>query len=136
MAPEEPREELPNDLAELTRIAHERGWIRDAFYDYDAATLDAEARAALEQSARWLRANPQYDIRIEGHCDERGTEQYNLALGDRRAASALDYLATLGVDRRRMTTISYGESHPFDEGSNEAAWAQNRRAHLVIVSRR
>jgi peptidoglycan-associated lipoprotein len=127
---------LPNDLAELTRMAHERGWIRDAFYNFDEATLDSAARDALTTSAQWLRQNSQYAIRIEGHCDERGTEQYNLALGERRASSAADYLVTQGVDRSRITTVSYGESRPFAEGSSEAAWSQNRRAHLVIVARR
>ncbi|HUP59521.1 MAG TPA: peptidoglycan-associated lipoprotein Pal [Thermoanaerobaculia bacterium] len=129
-------EVLPRDLGELNDMARERGWIRDALFAYDEFTLDDDARRALDTSAQWLRSNPAYAIRIEGHCDERGTEQYNLALGDRRASTAADYLAALGIDRTRIRTVSYGESRPFDEGSDEAAWAQNRRAHLVIIEER
>ncbi|HYC93799.1 MAG TPA: peptidoglycan-associated lipoprotein Pal [Thermoanaerobaculia bacterium] len=127
---------LSEDIREANRAARERGWIRDAFFAFDATTLDAEAQEALRQSATWLRQNPEYRIRIEGHCDERGTEQYNLALGDRRADTALSYLVTLGVDRARIQTVSYGEERPFEEGANESAWAQNRRAHLVLSARR
>ncbi len=132
----EPGDVLSEDIIEANRVARERGWIRDAFFAFDASTLDEDAQAALRQSATWLRQNPQFNIRIEGHCDERGTEQYNLALGDRRAETAVSYLATLGVDRSRISTVSYGEERPFEEGSNEAAWAQNRRAHLVLAGRR
>jgi peptidoglycan-associated lipoprotein len=127
---------LPQDVREADRVARDRGWIRDAFFGFDASTLDAEAQRALQQSGSWLRANPDFRIRIEGHCDERGTEQYNLALGDRRADSAATYLVALGVDRDRIETVSYGEERPFEEGSNEAAWAQNRRAHISLASRR
>jgi peptidoglycan-associated lipoprotein len=127
---------LSEDIREANRVARERGWIRDAFFAFDASTLDGDAQEALRQSAAWLRQNPGYRLRIEGHCDERGTEQYNLALGDRRAASAVSYLATLGVDRSRIETVSYGEERPFEEGSDESAWAQNRRAHLVLSGRR
>lgn len=126
-------ETLPTDLSELNRVLRERGLLRDAFYAFDAATLDEDAREALAMSANWLRANPEYKLTVEGHTDERGTSQYNLALGERRAYSALDYLATLGVDRSRMTTVSYGEERPFEVGSSEAVYAQNRRAHLVVT---
>ena len=128
------RDVLPSDLSELTRMAHERGWLRDAFFAYDAATLSGEAREALAMSARWLRDNPRYTLLVEGHCDERGTSQYNLALGDRRAQTARDYLVQVGVPASRIRTTSYGEERPFDTGSNESAWARNRRAHLVLVS--
>jgi len=127
---------LSSDLAEVDRVARERGWIRDAFFGFDASTLDADAQEALRQSASWLREHREFRIRIEGHCDERGTEQYNLALGDRRAETATAYLATLGVDRSRIDTVSYGEEHPFASGSSEEAWSQNRRAHLVVIGRR
>ncbi len=127
---------LSGDIADVNRRAHENGWIQDAFFAFDESTLDADAQAALRQSATWLREHPEFRIRIEGHCDERGTEQYNLALGDRRAETAAAYLATLGVDRARMENVSLGEERPFEEGSTEAAWAQNRRAHLVISGRR
>ena len=117
---------------DLNRVARDRGWIRDAFFAYDSNTLNAEARAALDASARWLRDQPTVRVIIEGHCDERGTEQYNLALGDRRAETAREYLVALGVDPARISTISYGEERPFAAGSDEDAWQQNRRAHLRI----
>jgi peptidoglycan-associated lipoprotein len=121
-----------NDLDELTRIAAARGWLRDAFYSYDSSLLTAEARDALANSARWLQENPQYTLLVEGHCDERGTQQYNLALGERRSHIAKEYLASLGVSPQRLRTISYGEERPFAVGSSENAWSQNRRAHLRI----
>ena len=127
---------LSEDIREANRVARERGWIRDAFFAFDASTLDADAQEALRRSATWLRQNPEYRIRIEGHCDDQGTEQYNLALGDRRAETAVAFLASLGVDRVRIDTVSYGEERPFEEGSNETAWAQNRRAHLLLAGRR
>lgn len=126
-------EELPSDLAELNRQAQEKGWIRDAFFEYDEATLTAAAQDALSASATWLKAHGDYNLLVEGHCDERGTEQYNLALGDRRANTAKDYLVTLGIDAGRIRTVSYGEERPFAEGSSDEAWSQNRRAHLVLV---
>lgn len=126
-------EALPADVEQLNRTVQDRGLIRDAFFAYDEATLNNDAQSALTTSANWLRQNPKYTILIEGHCDERGTEQYNLALGDRRASIVRDYLITLGVDAGRIRTVSYGEERPFDPGHNEAAWAKNRRAHLVIV---
>lgn len=125
-------EALPSDLADLNRVLRERGMLRDAFYGYDSSTLDNEARESLAMSASWLRENPQYRLIIEGHCDDRGTSQYNLALGERRAYAAQEYLATLGVASSRMSTVSYGEERPFEVGGTEAAHAQNRRAHLVV----
>ncbi len=134
--PETPEPDvLSGDIAEVNRKARENGWIHDAFFGFDAATLDADAQEALSSSATWLRAHPEFGLLVEGHCDERGTEQYNLALGDRRAESAIAQLATLGVDRNRIKSVSYGEEHPFEEGSTEEAWAQNRRAHLVLTRR-
>ncbi len=128
-------EQLPSDIEQLNRVVQTRGYLRDAFFGYDESALSSDAQAALTSSATWLRSNPQYNVLIEGHTDERGTEQYNLALGDRRAAIARDYLTTLGVDSRRIRTVSYGEERAFEEGHNEAAWAQNRRAHVVLVGR-
>jgi peptidoglycan-associated lipoprotein len=133
---ETPREEIiPTNIEELNRYAREKGWVRDAFYNYDEATLDDAAQAALSSSATWLRSDQGrgYNLLVEGHCDERGTEQYNLALGDRRANSAKDFLVTLGVDAGRIRTVSYGEERPFEEGHDDSAWSQNRRAHLVLV---
>ncbi|HJQ39715.1 MAG TPA: peptidoglycan-associated lipoprotein Pal [Thermoanaerobaculia bacterium] len=132
--PIEPRVES-EDIEEINRRAQAEGWIADAFFPYDASTLDDAAQQALTKSASYLREHPQYGLLIEGHCDERGTEQYNLALGDHRAATASQYLQTLGIDAARLRTVSYGEERPFAEGSNEEAWAQNRRAHLVLVKR-
>ena len=130
------RDVLSEDIVAANRLARERGLLRDAFFAFDASTLDHAAQEALRHSATWLRQNPEFRIRIEGHCDERGTEQYNLALGDRRAATAASYLTALGIDRSRISTVSYGEERPFEDGSNESAWAQNRRAHLVLADRR
>lgn len=133
---EAPREDVfPSDIEELNRYVQRQGYIRDAFYNYDEATLDEAAQTALTSSANWLkgREGAGYNLLVEGHCDERGTEQYNLALGDRRANSARDYLMTLGVDGSRIRTVSYGEERPFEEGHDDSSWAQNRRAHLVLV---
>jgi len=102
------------------------------FFDFDRYNLKANARATLEKQAAWLMKNPAVSILIEGHCDERGTREYNLALGERRANSAKDYLIALGVAPSRIRTISYGEERPFAVGSNETAWAQNRRARTRI----
>ena len=126
-------EELPRDIEALNQYAQSKGYIRDAFYPYGEAALDADAQAALTASADWLKKNSSYNLLIEGHCDERGTEQYNLALGDRRSNSARDFLLTLGIDGSRIRTVSYGEERPFEQGQSEAAYAQNRRAHLVLV---
>jgi peptidoglycan-associated lipoprotein len=125
--------ELSTNIEEANRQAQLRGFIKDAYYGYDEASLGADAQAALTDSANWMKKNPQYNLLIEGHCDERGTEQYNLALGDRRANQAKQFLMTLGVDAGRIRTVSYGEERPFDPGHDEAAWAKNRRAHLVLV---
>lgn len=128
-------ETFPADIEALNRFVQEKGYVRDAFFNYDEAGLDDAAQSALSASATWLksRQGAGYNLLIEGHCDERGTEQYNLALGDRRANTARDYLVTLGVDAGRIRTVSYGEERPFEEGHDDNAWAQNRRAHLVLV---
>jgi peptidoglycan-associated lipoprotein len=128
-------EALPADIDELNRAVQQRGLLSDAFFNYAEAALSADAQAALTTSANWLKQNPGYNVLIEGHCDERGTEQYNLALGDRRANIAREYLATLGVDASRIRTVSYGEERPFDPGHDESAWSKNRRAHLVLVGK-
>jgi peptidoglycan-associated lipoprotein len=128
-------ETLPNDIGELNRVAQSRGYIQDAFFEYNDSQLTADAQSALTSSATWLKKNPQYNLLIEGHCDERGTEQYNLALGDRRANQAKEYLVTLGVDGGRIRTVSYGEERPFDPGHDDSAWSKNRRDHLVLVGK-
>jgi peptidoglycan-associated lipoprotein len=128
-------EVLPTDTEELNRYLQGKGLIRDAFFEYAEATLSSDAQAALTTSANWLKSNPKYNLLVEGHCDERGTEQYNLALGDKRAQQAKDYLVASGVDASRIRTVSYGEERPFDPGHDENAWGQNRRAHLVLVGK-
>jgi peptidoglycan-associated lipoprotein len=120
------------DLATINQRARSEGWIADAFFDLDRAALTDAAQEALTHSAGWLRTHPGYALTIEGHCDDRGTEQYNLALGDRRAQIARTYLGSLGVDASRLETVSYGEEKPFAVGESESAWSQNRRAHLVL----
>ncbi|HVJ02332.1 MAG TPA: peptidoglycan-associated lipoprotein Pal [Sphingomonas sp.] len=100
----------------------------------DQYDIDPQARTILDSQAQWLNANPNTRITIEGHCDERGTREYNLALGDRRANAAKNYLAARGVSPSRITTISYGKERPIALGSDESSWAQNRRAVTIVIS--
>ena len=102
------------------------------FFDFDKYNLTPESRRTLERQAAWLQRFPAVTLTIEGHCDERGTREYNLALGERRANSAKAYLVALGVDANRLNTISYGKERPEALGSNESAWAQNRRSVTVV----
>ncbi|MGQ0558951.1 MAG: peptidoglycan-associated lipoprotein Pal [Sphingosinicella sp.] len=102
------------------------------FFAFDSYALDESARRTLDSQAEWLIRNPAVRVVIEGHCDERGTREYNLALGDRRANAARDYLEARGVSAGRMQTISWGKERPAAEGSHEGAWAQNRRAVTVV----
>ncbi|MCB2055815.1 MAG: peptidoglycan-associated lipoprotein Pal, partial [Geminicoccaceae bacterium] len=101
------------------------------YFDLDSSTLNDEARTTLERQAAWLLQYPEITVTIEGHADERGTGEYNIALGERRASAAKDYLVALGVQPSRMLVFSYGEERPVDPGHDEAAWAQNRRAVTV-----
>jgi peptidoglycan-associated lipoprotein len=109
--------------------------MRAAFFDYDSAELSAEARAVLDANAATLKKYASWTITVEGHCDERGTAEYNLALGERRAVAAQSYLVSLGIPAARLRTVSYGKEFPFDPGHDEAAWAKNRRAHFVITAK-
>ena len=102
------------------------------FFDLDRSDLKPDGRATVEQLAAWLTAYPTVTMTVEGHADERGTREYNLALGERRAAAVRDYLIALGVDPNRVATISYGKERPAVLGSNEEAWAQNRRGVFVV----
>jgi peptidoglycan-associated lipoprotein len=104
----------------------------DIYFEFDSAGLTVEAQEVLGKKALWLKENPTAGVLIEGHCDERGTNEYNLALGESRARSAQQYLISLGIDESRLATVSYGEERPLDLGNTEAAWAKNRRAHFVI----
>ncbi len=106
--------------------------VEDVFFDYDKANLRDDARSVLERNAQILSKNAGSRVLLEGHCDERGTVEYNLALGDRRAQSVKSYLVQFGVDAGRLNTISYGEERPFSQGTDEGAMAQNRRVHFVI----
>ncbi|MEI6692686.1 MAG: peptidoglycan-associated lipoprotein Pal [Chlorobium sp.] len=110
----------------------QRGPLGDVFFDFDSSTLSNDAQDQLKNNAAWLSSNPAKKAIIEGHCDSRGTSEYNLALGERRAASAKDYIVKLGVASSRLESVSFGEERPFDLGQNEEAWAKNRRAHFVI----
>lgn len=130
--PEVDAVDLSGSAEQVTRRAHDLGWIRDVFFEFDSSALSADAQDALAVTSSWLRSNPGFNLLIEGHTDERGTQQYNLALGDRRANVARDYVVTLGVDPSRVRTISYGEERPSVVGSNESAWELNRRAHMVL----
>jgi len=127
--PPPPSEETaPKPPAEETTTQHT---LADAFFDYDEAALRADAKTALEGDAKYMEANSGSKVVIEGHCDERGSVEYNLALGERRAKAAKDFLVSYGIPETRMTTISYGKERPFDPGHDESAWAKNRRAHVV-----
>jgi peptidoglycan-associated lipoprotein len=109
-----------------------QGPLADVRFDFDQATLNEEARGILASHATWLKARPSVAVTIEGHCDERGTVEYNLALGDRRADATRDYLASLGIEAGRLDTLSLGKERPLAPGHDESAWAQNRRAHFVV----
>ncbi|MDH4035930.1 MAG: peptidoglycan-associated lipoprotein Pal [Candidatus Krumholzibacteria bacterium] len=106
--------------------------LSDAFFAFDSYSLSAEAKGTLEANAREMKRVTDKMITIEGHCDERGTKAYNLALGEKRANAARDYLVAMGVNASRITTVSYGKERPFDPGHDETAWAKNRRAHFVV----
>ncbi len=123
--------ELPADVAAINA----RGYLKDAFFDYDKADLRDDARTALASDAEWLKKYRSVQFLIEGHCDDRGTSEYNLALGDRRANAAKEYLVSLGVDASRVKTVSYGKERPFCSESTEGCWQQNRRAHFLVTAK-
>ena len=107
--------------------------MRKVLFEFDKFRLTAKSRAALRENAAWLREHPNIKVQIEGHCDERGTIDYNLGLGERRAISARSYLSSLGIEPARIFTISYGEERPVELGHDEGAWAQNRRVEFKIA---
>jgi len=104
----------------------------DVYFEFDKSTLDSMSQDILSRKADWMRDNSDVVVSIEGHCDERGTNEYNLALGERRAESVKSFLVDLGIEAYRISTVSYGEERPVDTGQNEEAWAKNRRAHCLI----
>ncbi|MGA7105621.1 MAG: peptidoglycan-associated lipoprotein Pal [Candidatus Deferrimicrobiaceae bacterium] len=125
--PEPPPPPPPVAIAQPAPVMFE-----NIHFDFDKSFIRKDAKPILQAVAEYLKKNPDAKVQIEGHCDERGTSEYNIALGQRRADSTKKYLANLGVDGSRLSTISYGEEKPADPGHNEAAWAKNRRAVFVI----
>jgi peptidoglycan-associated lipoprotein len=111
------------------------GMLKPAFFDYDKADIRGDSRDVLATNATWLKKYSSVQFTIEGHADERGTAQYNLALGDRRANAAKDYLVSLGVDASRVKTVSYGKERPFATGHDDDSWQKNRRAHFVVTAK-
>ncbi len=133
---EEQRLEAERIRADADRLKGEGAKVRfeqeNIYFDFDKSNLKPEAQEVLKRKATFLKANPNDNLLIEGHCDERGTNEYNLALGDRRANSAKKFLVNLGIAESRIRTISYGEEQPLDPGHNEAAWAKNRRCEFKL----
>jgi peptidoglycan-associated lipoprotein len=123
------------DLRLVNEAAQTQGFAANVYFDFDKSDLKPEAREALAGNAQFLRRHPEFTVTIEGHCDERDTNEYNLALGERRSQSTKAYLASLGVGDDRLQTISYGEERPVCTQSEESCWWQNRRSHMVITGR-
>jgi len=113
-------------------VTGEGGPLEDIHFPFDQASLTDQARGTLEKHALWLQNHREAKVVVEGHCDERGTAEYNLALGDKRARAAREYLVSLGVAADRLSAVSYGKEKPLDPSSNEEAWARNRRAHFSV----
>jgi peptidoglycan-associated lipoprotein len=126
---------LSADLQVVNDELRRRGFSPDVYFEYDESELSDEARERLARNAELLRAQVQFMVTIEGHADERGTNEYNLSLGEKRASAVRDYLGSLGVDGSRLRTISYGEERPVCTTSEESCWSQNRRGHMVITGR-
>jgi len=133
--PSPPPKEAPLAEAPIPQEVQEAPGLQDIHFDFDKYTLTETAKKILKANAEWLKKNPGVRVQIEGHCDERGTSEYNLALGEKRAKSARDYLVLLGVDPSRLSTISFGEEKPLCTEHHEGCWSKNRRAHFVIVTR-
>ena len=108
------------------------GPLKDINFDYDSSELSSTATRVLSSNASWIKSNPDSPVKVEGHCDERGTNEYNLALGQRRAQSTFDFLRSLGVSSSQLSIITYGEEMPLDPGHTEGAWAKNRRVHFAV----
>jgi peptidoglycan-associated lipoprotein len=124
----------PLTTADLESI-NKNSPFQPVFFALDSSDIDGAGQQALNADAEILKKYPSWTITIEGHCDERGTAEYNLALGERRAVAAKTYLVSLGVPADRLRTVSYGKEFPFDPGHNEDAWSKNRRAHFVVTSK-
>jgi peptidoglycan-associated lipoprotein len=126
---------LSQDLQVVNDELRRRGFSPDVYFAFDDSSLNDDARAKLSRNADLLKTQSRFNLTIEGHCDERGTPEYNLALGERRANSVKGYLGSLGVGAERMRTISYGQERPVCTQHEESCWSQNRRAHMVITGR-
>jgi peptidoglycan-associated lipoprotein len=126
---------LSSDLQVVNDELRRRGFSPDVYFDYDESTLSDDTRQKLSRNADLLKSQPQFSVTIEGHADSRGTSEYNLALGERRANAVRDYLSSLGVAATRMRTISYGKERPVCTEEVESCWSQNRRAHMIITGR-
>lgn len=111
------------------------GGLKTVYFGFDSSNLDSDVKETLKANAEFLKTNASVDVQVEGHCDERGGRQYNLALGERRAKAVRDFLVALGVDSKRISTISYGSERPKAEGHDESAWSQNRRANFVVTAK-
>lgn len=141
--PEEPVETAPPVEEDTTPVEPtppppppklQQSQLKTVYFDFDKYNLRPDAKAALDADFNLLQQFPDVIVKIEGHCDERGTVEYNLSLGEKRAKSAQDYLVGLGIDPERISIISYGKERPVDPGHSEEAWAKNRRAEFVIIS--
>jgi peptidoglycan-associated lipoprotein len=135
MIPREPMPEATDLNAKDLDALNRESPFQPVFFAYDSSEVDSQGQVALNGNAEILKQYSNWTITIEGHCDERGTAEYNLALGERRALAARNYLVSLGIAADRLRTISYGKEFPFDPGHNEAAWARNRRAHFVVTAK-
>ncbi len=126
--------QMKEEVPEATSIdeLNLRKVLKTVYFDFDKYDLREDTVATLKENAQWLRENPSFDILLEGHCDERGTIEYNLELGAKRAAAVKNYLATIGLEVSRFKTMSYGEEKPVDLGHDEDAWAKNRRVEFII----
>jgi peptidoglycan-associated lipoprotein len=111
------------------------GGLKTVYFDFNSSALGSNTKSTLKSNADFLKANRSVDIQVEGHCDERGGRQYNLALGERRAKAVRDYLVAMGVESKRISTISYGNERPVAEGHDESAWSKNRRANFVVTAK-
>lgn len=125
-----------SQLQEGKSTSEGSGPLKDIYFDFDSHNLTSDARETLRANASWLKSNPAARAEIEGHSDERGTNEYNLALGAKRAQTAKDFLATLGVTAERLSTISYGEEIPMCKDASESCWQRNRRARFVVLPSR
>jgi len=124
---------LKRDAAAAAAAEKEQTTFEDIYFVFDKSTIEPEAREILKRLASLLGSNKNYSLVVEGHCDERGTVEYNLALGQRRADAAMKYLVDLGLDKESIKTITYGKERPLDPGHDEEAWAKNRRAHFLTT---